>query len=128
LGRGVRAAAADRSAPVVDYYRPLLVGADSLATDLLWQTLYNRTRDNWQKGLAIEALSAIEIALWDLKGRHLGLPIHRLLGGPVRQRVQAYATGFYRKRDGDPLRYLVAEAEERFRRVFGDKAEARLLH
>jgi L-alanine-DL-glutamate epimerase-like enolase superfamily enzyme len=90
--------------------------------------LYNRTRDNWQKGLAIEALSAIEIALWDLKGRHLGLPIHRLLGGPVRQRVPAYATGFYRKRDGDPLRYLVAEAEERFRRVFGDKAEARLLH
>ena len=35
LGRGVRAAAADRSAPIVDYYRPLLVGADSLATDLL---------------------------------------------------------------------------------------------
>jgi D-galactarolactone cycloisomerase len=48
-----------------------------------------------------------------LKGRHLGLPIHRLLGGPLREQVQAYATGFYRKRDGDPLRYLLAEAEER---------------
>jgi len=99
--------------PVVDFYKPLLVGADALATELLWQTLYNRLRDHGQKGLAIEALSAIDIALWDLKGRHLGLPIHRLLGGPLRERVQAYATGFYRKRDGDPLQYLVAEAEER---------------
>jgi D-galactarolactone cycloisomerase len=68
-------------APVVDFYKPLLVGADALATDLLWQTLYNRLRDHGQKGLAIEALSAVDIALWDLKGRHLGLPIHRLLGG-----------------------------------------------
>ena len=100
-------------APVVDFYKPMLVGADALATDLLWQTLYNRLRDHGQKGLAIEALSAVDIALWDLKGRHLGLPIHRLLGGPLRERVQAYATGFYRKRDGDPLQYLLAETEER---------------
>ena len=101
------------TAPVIDFYTPLLVGADALATDLLWQTLYNRLRDHGQKGLAIEALSAIDIALWDLKGRHLGLPIHRLLGGPLREQVQAYATGFYRKRHGDPLDYLLAEAEER---------------
>ena len=101
------------TAPVIDFYAPLLVGADALATDLLWQTLYNRLRDHGQKGLAIEALSAVDIALWDLKGRHLGLPIYRLLGGPLREQVQAYATGFYRKRDGDPLGYLLAEAEER---------------
>ena len=101
------------TAPVIDFYTPLLVGADALATDLLWQTLYNRLRDHGQKGLAIEALSAVDIALWDLKGRHLGLPIHRLLGGPLRKQVQAYATGFYRKRHGDPLDYLLAEAEER---------------
>jgi D-galactarolactone cycloisomerase len=101
------------TAPVVDFYKPLLIGADALATDLLWQTLYNRLRDHGQKGLAIEALSAVDIALWDLKGRQFELPIHRLLGGPLRERVQAYATGFYRKRDGDPLHYLVAEAQER---------------
>ena len=101
------------TAPVVDFYKPLVVGADAMATDLLWQTLYNRLRDHGQKGLAIEALSAVDIALWDLKGRHLGLPIYRLLGGPLRERVQAYATGFYRKRDGDPVHYLLAEAEER---------------
>jgi D-galactarolactone cycloisomerase len=91
----------------------LLIGADAFATEATWQTLYNMLRDHGQKGLPIEALSAVDIALWDLKGRHLGLPIHRLMGGPLRNRVQAYATGFYRKRHGDPLAYLVEEAHQR---------------
>lgn len=101
------------TAAVVQHYRPLLIGADMLATEAIWQALYNMLRDHGQKGLPIEALSAVDIALWDLKGRHLGLPIHRLMGGPLRTRVQAYATGFYRKRGGDPMEYLVAEAHER---------------
>jgi D-galactarolactone cycloisomerase len=101
------------TAPIVEYYAPLLLGQDALVTELLWETLYNRLRDHGQKGLAIEALSAIDIALWDLKGRHLGLPVHRLIGGPLRRRVEAYATGFYRKRDGNPLAYLVEEAHQR---------------
>jgi len=101
------------TAPIVDYYKPLLIGEDALATERHWQTLYNRLRDHGQKGLAIEALSAIDIALWDLKGRHLGISVHQLIGGPLRDRVEAYATGFYRKREGDPLTYLVEEARER---------------
>jgi D-galactarolactone cycloisomerase len=101
------------TAPVVDFYKPLLIGADAFATELHWQNLYNRLRDHGQKGLAIEALSAVDIALWDLKGRHLGLAVHQLMGGPLRSRVQAYATGFYRKRDGDPLSYLIDEARQR---------------
>ena len=107
------------TAPVVEFYKPLLIGADALATEAIWQTLYNRLRDHGQKGLAVEALSAVDIALWDLKGRHLGLPAHRLIGGPLRSRVQAYATGFYRKRSGDPLTYLVEEARERVAQGFG---------
>ena len=101
------------TAPIVDYYKPRLIGEDALATERHWQNLYNRLRDHGQKGLAIEALSAIDIALWDLKGRHLGISVHRLLGGPLRDKVEAYATGFYRKRHGNPLEYLVAEAHER---------------
>jgi D-galactarolactone cycloisomerase len=101
------------TAPIVEYYKPLLISEDALATERHWQNLYNRLRDHGQKGLAIEALSAIDIALWDLKGRHLGVSVRRLVGGPLRDRVEAYATGFYRKRHGDPLEYLVAEAHER---------------
>jgi D-galactarolactone cycloisomerase len=104
---------ASLTAPIVDFYKPLLVGSDAFATELHCQTLYNRLRDHGQKGLAIEALSAVDIALWDLKGRHLGLPVHRLMGGPLRTRIQAYAIGFYRKRDGDPVAYLCDEARQR---------------
>lgn len=107
------------TAPIVEYYRPLLLGADALATEAIWEALYNRLRDHGQKGLAIEALSAVDIALWDLKGRHLGQPVHRLLGGPLRTRVEAYATGFYRKRGGDPLAYLIEEAHRRVAEGFG---------
>lgn len=101
------------TAPIVEYYKPLLIGEDALATERHWQTLYNRLRDHGQKGLAIEALSAVDIALWDLKARHLGVSVGRLLGGRLRDKVEAYATGFYRKRHGDPLEYLVKEAHER---------------
>jgi D-galactarolactone cycloisomerase len=107
------------TAPIVDYYKPLLIGEDALATERHWQNLYNRLRDHGQKGLAIEALSAVDMALWDLKGRHLGVSVHRLLGGPLRRRVEAYATGFYRKRGGDPLQYLVEEAHQRVAAGFG---------
>jgi D-galactarolactone cycloisomerase len=106
------------TAPIVDYYKPLLIGEDALATELHWQTLYNRLRDHGQKGLAIEALSAIDIALLDLKGRHLGVSVQRLIGGPLRNRVEAYATGFYRKRGGDPFSYLVEEAHQRIAEGF----------
>lgn len=101
------------TAAIVRHYRPLLIAADAMATEAIWQALYNMLRDHGQKGLPIEALSAVDIALWDLKARLLGLPVHRLMGGPVRSRVQCYATGFYRKRNGDPMHYLVEEAHKR---------------
>ena len=106
------------TAPIVEFYKPLLLGEDALATERHWQTLYNRLRDHGQKGLAIEALSAVDIALWDLKGRHFGVPVYALLGGPLRTKVEAYATGFYRKRGGDPIAYLVDEAQERVAQGF----------
>src|SRR5215475_12396902 len=125
------------TAPIVEYYKPLLIGGDALATEAHWQSLYNRLRDHGQKGLPIEALSAVDIALWDLKGRYLGLPVHRLIGGPLRDRVQAYATGFYRKRGGDPFSYLIDEAHRRvaagfsaikLKLGFGIEEDVRLCH
>jgi D-galactarolactone cycloisomerase len=72
--------------------------------------IYARLRDHGQKGVVIQGLSGIDIALWDIKGKRFGLPVHQLLGGAARTKVQAYATGLYRRRSGDPLRYLPEEA------------------
>jgi D-galactarolactone cycloisomerase len=98
------------TAAVVKSVTPWLIGEDPLRTDFLWQTIYARLRDHGQKGVIIEGLSGIDIALWDIKGKHFGVPVHRLLGGPLRNEVQAYATGLYRRKSGDPLRYLAEEA------------------
>lgn len=76
--------------------KPLLLGADPLDIEVLWHRMYHATRDYGRKGSVISGISAIDIALWDIAGQSYGVPVHRLLGGAFRTRVQAYATGFYR--------------------------------
>ena len=138
IGWGECYGPARMTAAVVDGVAPWLIGEDPLRTDLLWQTIYARLRDHGQKGVVIQGLSGIDIALWDIKGKHFGVPVHGLMGGPLRTEVQAYATGPYRRRSGDPLPYLVEEAagyvaegfrgreaEGRLRRRGGRRADAR---
>jgi D-galactarolactone cycloisomerase len=98
------------TAAVVESVAPWLIGEDPLRTDHLWRTIYARLRDHGQKGVVIQGLSGIDIALWDIKGKHFGVPVHQLLGGTVRTDVGAYATGLYRRKSGDPVRYLADEA------------------
>ena len=76
--------------------KPLVLGANPLDTEVLWHRMYHVTRDYGRKGSVLAAISAIDIALWDIAGQAWGVPIYQLLGGAFRQRVQAYATGFYR--------------------------------
>ncbi len=99
------------NAAVVQAMRGQLIGRSALATERHWQHLYNHFRDYGQKGLIVTALSGIDIALWDLKGRHFGVPVHVLMGGPLRTEVKAYATGTYRLETGDPLDYIVREVQ-----------------
>lgn len=95
---------------VVDELGQMLIGEDALRSEFLWQELYARLRDHGQKGVVIQGLSGIDIALWDLRGKYFGAPAWQLLGGATRTEVQAYATGLYRRDSGDPLHYLCEEA------------------
>ena len=104
---------------VVKEIAPWLIGEDPLRTDHLWQSVYARLRDHGQKGVVIQGLSGIDIALWDIKGKHFGVPAHRLLGGPLRSEVRAYATGLYRRKSGDPGKYLAEEAASYVAEGFG---------
>jgi L-alanine-DL-glutamate epimerase-like enolase superfamily enzyme len=70
---------------------PHLVGADPLAGEYLWDILYRQDR-HARKGYEMMAISAVDCALWDLRGKALGLPVYRLLGGPTRPRVACYAS------------------------------------
>ena len=101
------------NAAIVAAYAGWLIGRDPRETEKLWATLYNALRDQGQRGLTITALSGIDIALWDIKGKHYGAPISMLIGGRWRESVRAYATGSF-KRDGiDRIADNAAEMAER---------------
>jgi L-alanine-DL-glutamate epimerase-like enolase superfamily enzyme len=70
---------------------PYLVGQDPLAGERLWDILYRQDR-HARGGNQMMAISAVDNALWDLRGKLLGLPVYRLLGGPTRERVPCYAS------------------------------------
>lgn len=72
-------------------FRWLLQGADPIASERLWDLMY-RFAIHGRKGNAMLAISAVDCALWDLRGKAAGLPVHRLLGGPVRESFPAYAS------------------------------------
>ena len=71
--------------------RPLLVGRDALAIERLWDVMY-RASIHGRKGETMMAISVVDCGLWDLKGRALGQPVYRLLGGPTRTSFPAYAS------------------------------------
>src|SRR5881392_4436234 len=80
--------------------REILLGQIPLETERLWQMMYRRTQYFGRSAVTIAAMSAVDMALWDLKGKHFGEPIHRLLGGKQHERIPAYASILFGK-DGE---------------------------
>lgn len=109
IGWGECLGPAKPNAAIVEVYAQSLVGEDPLQTEKVWLTLYNRLRDQGQRGLTVTALSGIDIALWDIKGKHFGVPISTLLGGRFRESVRAYATGSFARAGVDRVTDIAAE-------------------
>ena len=78
---------------IVESISPMLIGRDPFAIEVLQRKLYQLGANWGRRGLAMGVISGIENALWDLKGRALGVPVHSLLGGKQRDRIRAYASG-----------------------------------
>ena len=96
------------TAQLIDHeLKPYLIGSDPINTELLWDRMHKRAYKHARGGALIAAISGLDIALWDLKGKATGLPCWRLMGG-YRKRVPAYATGGFYTRD-DNLSVLEKE-------------------
>ncbi len=78
---------------VEDVIRPMVLGSDPLDRDAVWHNVYNLLRDHGQKGMPLQALSGVDIALWDISGKVAGLPLHKLIGGAHRKNVPVYGYG-----------------------------------
>ena len=72
--------------------KPILLGRDPLAIESLWQKMYASMQNSHMRGTLLEAISGIDIALWDIKGKYLNSPVYSLLGGPVRKKIETYAS------------------------------------
>ncbi|MEM8550826.1 MAG: mandelate racemase/muconate lactonizing enzyme family protein [Pseudomonadota bacterium] len=72
---------------------PALVGRDPLEREVLFHELYNGLRDHGQKGMPLQAISGVDIALWDIAGKHFGVPLSTLLGGRFRESIPVYGYG-----------------------------------
>jgi len=82
-------------AAVKDLLAPLLIKQNSLAVESLWQTMYQESLLQGRAGTVMRALSALDIALWDLNAKTAKLPLHKYLGAAHMDRVPAYASGGY---------------------------------
>lgn len=108
VGVGNAALAPQITKQVIDLYlKPLLIGADPWDSEFLWQHMYRKTMAFGRKGIGMTAISAVDIAIWDLLGKSAKQPVYRLLGGRTKQRIPVYASRLY----STPLEELAREAK-----------------
>jgi L-alanine-DL-glutamate epimerase-like enolase superfamily enzyme len=90
------------------YLAPLLVGQDPFDSEFLWQHMYRKTMAFGRKGVGMTAISAIDIAIWDILGKASGQPVFKLLGGRTKKRIPVYASRLY----SQPFEQLAEEASK----------------
>jgi L-rhamnonate dehydratase len=96
VGLGNAALAPQAAKQVIDLYlKPLLLGQDPWDVERLWQHMYRKTMAFGRKGIGMVAISAVDIALWDLLGKSANQPVFRLLGGRTKTRIPVYASRLY---------------------------------
>src|SRR5580693_6057711 len=108
IGIGNAALSPQVTKQVIDLYlKPLLIGADPWDFEFLWQHMYRRTMAFGRKGIGMTAISAVDIAIWDLLGKDAKQPVFRLLGGRTKEKIPVYASRLYAM----PIPELQAEAK-----------------
>ena len=91
-GLGITTNSAPVNSIINDQFAPILVGQNCMATEKAWDMMQRATTAYGNVGLASYAISAVDNALWDLKGKLLGRPVYELLGGPQKDKIFCYAS------------------------------------
>jgi len=109
VGIGEAALAPRVTKQVIDLYlKPILLGQNPFDSEYLWQHMYRRTMAFGRKGIGMVAISAVDIAIWDLLGKATNQPVFRLLGGKTKEKIPVYASRLY----SQPLDDLAKEAKQ----------------
>lgn len=102
VGLGNCALAPRVAKQIIDQYlTPIVVGEDPFDTEYIWQKMYRSTLAWGRKGIGMAAISAIDIALWDIMGKAVNKPVFKLLGGRTKEKIWCYASKLYNNDDRD---------------------------
>ena len=96
------------------YLTPLVIGEDPFDYSYIWEKMYRRTHAWGRRGLGMVAISAIDIALWDIMGKIANKPVFKLLGGRTKEKIPVYASKLY----SQPIKDLQKEAESYVKQGF----------
>jgi L-alanine-DL-glutamate epimerase-like enolase superfamily enzyme len=114
-GLGGIALGSSAVADVVEHHlRPLVIGSSVFDTELIWERLYRSTVNIGRKGLVVEAISGVDIAIWDALGKVLGQPVYNLLGGRTRSRIRAYCSAGHTTASPDRMAERARERMDRY--------------
>ena len=94
FGLGISSFAGPVSRIINDHFSPHIVGENCMATEKVFDIMSRLATPYGSQGMASYAISAVDLALWDLKGKVLNRPVYELLGGPQKEKIFCYATGF----------------------------------
>jgi L-alanine-DL-glutamate epimerase-like enolase superfamily enzyme len=94
-------------ATIDTYLKPLLIGVDPMDSEYIWESMYRRTLPFGRKGIGMTAISAVDLAIWDAKGKILSQPVFKLVGGRTKPKIPVYASRLY----SQPLDTLYEEAK-----------------
>ena len=95
---------------VEDVIQPMVLGMNPLDRDVVWHKVYNLLRDHGQKGMPMQSLSGVDIALWDIAGKVANLPLYQLIGGAHRKDIPVYGYGMMLR--PEPVSEMVPRFEE----------------
>lgn len=93
----------------IKWLEPMVIGKNPLENEVIWNDMYRRTLDYARRGILVASISAIDIAIWDLKGKILNQSVSTLLGGAYRNKVKPYATGLYFTDHDNPSKDFASE-------------------
>jgi L-alanine-DL-glutamate epimerase-like enolase superfamily enzyme len=103
-GIGSAGVGSGAAAYIIEHHlAPIAKGKDPFQVELLWEQMFRSTINYGRKGVTMEAISAVDIALWDIMGKATGQPVYNLLGGKTRDRIPVYASRLYAHHDLDLL-------------------------
>ena len=102
----------------INLLKPIVIGKNPLENEVIWSDMYRKTLDFARRGILVASMSAIDVALWDLKGKILKLPVSVLLGGAQRSQVRPYATGLYFSDYNNPSKDFDKEVRQYIRQGF----------